>query len=47
MPAANGTVSNASCEQCGLLRLDPLPDASAIAALYDGDYFDADDLWNG
>lgn len=33
--------SYASCDECGLLRLDPLPDASAIAALYDSDYFAA------
>ena len=36
-----GSYWYASCDQCELLRLDPLPDASAIAALYNADYFAA------
>ena len=36
-----GSFWYASCDQCGLLRLDPLPDRSAVAALYDADFFSA------
>lgn len=36
-----GSYWYASCDRCGLLRLDPLPDASATTALYDADYFAA------
>jgi len=34
-----GSYWYASCDQCALLRLDPLPDASASAAIYGADYF--------
>jgi SAM-dependent methyltransferase len=36
-----GSFWYASCDRCGLLRLDPLPDMSAVAALYDANYFSA------
>lgn len=36
-----GTHWYASCDTCGLLRLDPLPDPSTVATLYDADYFSA------
>ncbi len=36
-----GSYWYASCDECGLLRLDPLPDPSSLAALYDADFFSA------
>ena len=36
-----GSFWYASCDRCGLLRLDPLPDPSTIADLYDANFFSA------